>query len=108
LSFQEKIKGNWTSVNFVEDDMKFDPTKQASFDLFLRGLEFYDTTVFFDIGENSGGTSFWVDDQIYDEQSAMGFKLKEIEGVEYLFVEWEGDDVVKHSDIGYYVLKRSE
>jgi len=88
--------------------MKFDPTKQASFDLFLRGLEFYDTTVFFDIGENSGGTSFWVDDQIYDEQSAMGFKLKEIEGVEYLFVEWKGDDVVKHSDIGYYVLKRSE
>ena len=104
----EKIKGNWTSVNYVDDEMDFDPSKQASYDLFLKGLEFYDTTVSFDLGKNSSGTSFWVDDHIYDEESTMGFMLKKIDDVEYLFVEWKGDDVVKHSDIGYYVLKRSE
>ncbi len=104
----EKIKGNWTTVNLVDKEIDFDPSQKASHDLFLKGLKFYDTTVSFDIGENSSGTSFWVDDQVYDEQSAMGFMLKEIDGVEYLFIEWKGNDVVKHSDIGYYVLKKSE
>jgi len=104
----EKIRGNWTTVNLVDKEIDFDPSQKASHDLFLKGLKFYDTTVSFDIGENSSGTSFWVDDQVYDEQSAMGFMLKEIDGVEYLFIEWKGNDVVKHSDIGYYVLKKSE
>jgi len=104
----DKIIGEWVVVNLVDKENQFDPNEQVSRDLWLKSIRFYDETASFNTGEGYSGGSTWVDDHIVLDDAAMGFMIQEIEGSDYLFLEWKSGDYIRNNSIAYYVFKKAD
>lgn len=102
----DKIIGEWIAVNFVNEENKFDPHVQSPSELWIKSLRFSAKNAFFNIGEGYRASSPWVDDHIFDDATAMGFMIQEIDGLEYLFLEWKSGDYIRDNSIDYYVFKK--
>ena len=100
-----QVLGKWESVDFVRTIEQFDPkTPQTKpQDLFLKGLIF-----------SKGGRANWPwrgwtkGFLMHDgDMTAMAYVIQEINGANYLFLEWKsGDYSIRHQKPWYYVLKQ--
>jgi beta-lactamase regulating signal transducer with metallopeptidase domain/Tfp pilus assembly protein PilF len=113
--FQKRIKaaetknvsqnpaGNWQSVDFVEHIEDFKPgTRQFKGNLFLKGLEFHPD-------HTTSGPWAWKTGSLYHpgDKTTAKYEIKEIDGSEYLFMEWmSGDVTIRGQEPQYYVLKK--
>lgn len=101
----EKIIGEWSVVNLVLNDGEFKPNAPLE-ERWLKGIKFNTKTVSFDTGEGYLGSMPWVDDHIFDDNSAMGYRIESIEGKDYMFLEWKSGDYQRDNRISYYVLEK--
>lgn len=104
----DKIIGEWTVLNLVEEENQFDPNEQATRDFWLKSIRFYDEIASFNTGEGYSGGSSWVDDHIVLDEAAMGFMIQEIDGAEYLFLEWKSGDYIRDNSVAYYVFEKAD
>jgi len=109
------IMGNWIYANFVRSIGDFMPGSE------MRGGETYLSEIKFlaDGGLNVkvgsgelGATSFtWSNGHILNhaDLTNSAYTIQQIDGVDYLFIEWKsGDYIFRGSDPHYYVFKREE
>lgn len=101
-----RLLGEWTVVAHVDKEEDFDPNNSSTTGLWLKSAKFNERTVSFDMGEGYRGSSDWLDDCIFDENSA-DFMIDEIDGTEYLFYEWKSGDYARSNSISYYVFKKN-
>jgi len=105
----EQLIGKWETVDFLEDANKFDPNNLKASDLFIRGLIFTSTKVKYILKDDEGRSFDWSDDALYDENTVKEFKIKTIDDVDYLILEWKsGDYYLRDQPYDYYVFKRAE
>lgn len=108
----EKMKGKWESVDFVQHIESFKPGVRSWLDDdFLKELSFEDngklkiTTS----SEFSNDNITWTKGMIIDKIDCTASKceIKEIEGSVYMFREWKtGDYIYRGREPYYYVLKK--
>jgi len=104
----DKIIGEWVVLNLVEEENRFDPNEQVAREFWLKSIRFNDEIASFNTGEGYGGGSSWVDDHIVLDDAAMGFMIQEIDGLEYLFLEWKSGDYLRNNSVAYYVFKKAD
>jgi len=104
--FRNSIPGRWISIDFVSSIEKFGPkTKASNRDLYLKELTF--------LPDGKTDRSFWTweNNTLHHSGDNTDAKLliKEIDGENYLLVEWMSGDVI-HRGLPpkYYVLKKPE
>lgn len=101
----EDIIGEWAVVNLVDEESDFNANapKESNW---LKKIKFESETAMFDTGEGYWGAMTWVDDHIMSGDVAFGFRIEEMSGQDYLFLEWKSGDYLNGMTIGYYVLER--
>lgn len=112
-SFQadEQLIGKWATVDFVRLIEDFDPAKRNwPEDLFLRELQFNrDGTLWAKDTEKEYG-GLWTKGIVDpDAKRPAYYKIRNIDGKNYLFYEWiSGDVTIRGMKPWYYVLAREE
>lgn len=101
----EDIIGEWSVVTSVDVESDFDPNAGVE-SKWLKSVRFSSNTVMFNMGEGYSNSMPWIDDHILGDDSAMGYRIEEINGKDYLFLEWKSGDYLRESMISYYVLER--
>ncbi len=104
----DKILGEWITVNLVDKEDEFDANEQVSRELWLKSIRFSNKMASLNTGEGYSGGLFWADDHIVSDETAMGFKIQEIDGSEYLFLEWKSGDYIRNNNMSYYVFKKAD
>ncbi len=107
-----QVIGKWQAVDFVDEIGNFSPGKKSfEEDMYLSQLAFVKGGRLLFAIENGNLTSLskWTKGLILNEQdkTAERYKIKVIDGVTYLFMEWKsGDYIFRNMDPRYYVLKQ--
>ncbi|MCL2518778.1 MAG: hypothetical protein FWF15_09465, partial [Oscillospiraceae bacterium] len=109
------VIGKWVSVDFVKKVENFDPAKQSWPSLFFKSIEFYPNG---EAGQIVGeaispwkirwtkGTTLV---ESGDGTKAPAYEIYNIDGTDYLFIEWKsGDYVWGKRKARYYVFKRAD
>jgi hypothetical protein len=97
------ILGKWESVDFVKEIKDFDLDKPSGRKLFLKGM------VFEEDGRANYGFSHWTKGKVIHvpDKTAAEYVIKEMNGRQYLFLEWKtGDYTIRHRKPWYYVLSK--
>ena len=101
-----QVLGEWKSVDFVKDIAQFNPAQPAwTGKLYLKGLTFRED------GKTSQPWWTWTKGVLIHsgDQTASRYKIREINGVSYLFLEWKSGDVtIAGMKPQYYVLKSAK
>lgn len=100
-----KIIGEWEVAGYVDHVNEFDPSSSIT-DPFIYGVKFTNNNASFKFASGYEGNNDWIDDHIFSE-TAMGFMIRDIDGVEYLFLEWKSGDYIRDNSITYYVFKKA-
>lgn len=117
FKMDEQALGTWRSVGFVGEEKEFIGSEaRYSNRLTLQGLTFKENGDLVAIVNNEDGivkTDFdWTKGRIINQvdETNSAYKIKEIDGKEYMFYEWKsGDYVYKRIEKPYlYVLERVE
>jgi len=110
----EAVIGIWKAIDFVKKIEDFDPVKKGYNDLFYVMAEFlpdgvlhnyfgFDDTIKYE-EKWTKGTTLCTDG---DGATAPAYEMHNINGVDYLFVEWKsGDYIWGKRDPQYYVFMR--
>ncbi len=99
-----EVVGQWQTVDFVNTIGAFSPNGQS-----LTGEMVLDELTFLPAGKTSKPYYTWTRGKLFHrgDRTAADYYIKQMEGVDYLFVEWKsGDYVFGHRRSRYYVLKR--
>ncbi|MCE5230464.1 M56 family metallopeptidase [bacterium] len=99
-----RVIGRWQSVDFVDDPAKFNPAQKSwKGDLFLKGI------TFFPEGKVKGWWKWTNGLLLHDgDKTASRYEIKQIDGYNYMFVEWKvGDYTIRHQKPSYYVLRQA-
>lgn len=103
--------GRWMVVDFVETVEQFDPNRRnINTPPMLRGMAFLKNGMVWWIYENNKRRQAkWGSDAVDDEPGHPAhFIIKQIDGKDYLFIEWiSGDVTVRGQKPRYYVLKKA-
>lgn len=106
--------GVWKSVDFVKMPGDFVPGQQATGDLFLLGAQVH-SDGFVDYSSTNGPsqkiTFKWTKGLFLNpfDRTACHYEIKELNGKQYLFMEWKtGDYVVRHAKPSFYVLEKTK
>ena len=100
-----QVIGKWESVDFVANPSEFNPVKpKSSGDLFLKELTF--------LGNGKTAQPWWTWTKGFlihrDNKTASRYRIQEINGQSYMFLEWKsGDVVIAGMKPKYYVLRRT-
>ena len=102
----EKIVGQWVAIDFVRDIADFEPDRQHFRDeLYLSNL------IFEEDGDITGKPWWnWVDGVLIHsgDDTASHYYIKEIDDVEYMFLEWKsGDYSIRGMEPKFYVFERN-
>jgi hypothetical protein len=110
FELDERVLGQWTSVDFVKRIEDFDPAKKKwQGQLYLKGLDLQDKGVAWWFIEDKKYKHHWTKGKVnpLSERPAF-YYLRSINGNEYLFFEWiSGDVTLRGREPSYYVLKRT-
>lgn len=106
LKFEDDMAviGTWKSVDFVNKESNFEPgKKQFKENLFLKEIKF--------AKKGKTDKTFWTWTKgvlIHTgDKTASAYEIKNIEGKDYMFLEWKsGDYTFKHERPKYYVLEK--
>lgn len=106
----ERVPGQWVTVDFVKSIEDFDPTrKNLQGELFLKELVFEDNGILWWTNKNSDPSNHrWTKGKVdpLDKRPAF-YYLRNIDGQTYLFYEWiSGDVTARGREPAYYVLKQ--
>lgn len=101
-----QVLGEWKSVDFVKDIAKFNPAQPAwKGKLYLKDLTFLEN------GKTPQAWWTWTKGVLIHsgDQTASRYKIREINGASYLFLEWKSGDVtIAGMKPRYYVLKSAK
>jgi tRNA A-37 threonylcarbamoyl transferase component Bud32 len=96
--------GQWTAVDFVRSPEDFAPESRS-----WKGTSLlFEKFVILPGGETSYPSLTWTKGSIINkgERTAASYEIRDIEGTNYLFMEWKnGDYLLFHTVPGYYVLR---
>ncbi|MGD1018713.1 MAG: protein kinase [Verrucomicrobiia bacterium] len=99
-----QVIGEWESVDLVTYISDFDPERRHWLgDLYLKGLTFLDG------GNTPQPWWTWTKGILihHGDRTASHYEIREIKGLNYLFLEWKSGDVtIRGMKSDYYVLKR--
>lgn len=98
--------GSWKAIDFVKNVEEFKPDKKAfNGELYLKQFEFKEN------GVTHKPFWTWKDGYVYHsgDKSKARYLLKNVDGVDYLFLEWINGDVLHRGQKPHwYVFKRSQ
>jgi len=106
----DEVLGKWNAVDLVQNIDDFDPNKSSENELWFESIEFFDDgTATFIFGGNSD-TCPWTKGYLIWSgwQVIPAYTIKEINGTNYLFIEWKsGDYYIRRENPRYYVFKKT-
>lgn len=104
--------GTWISVDFVGAIGQFVPgQRQWRGDFFVNSLCFKQQgDVEYSFGEDQLTTTHrWTKGKLLDEELDAHYLIRELNGDDYLFMEWNSGDVtIRGQKPAYYILKKKE
>lgn len=111
FELDEKVLGEWFSVDFVDVMEKFDPNQKSwQGELFLKSLNFNNQgSVEWCAGDNEHRTyRQWTKGKLDPNETIPGlYTIRPTDGIDYLFIEWiSGDVTIRGQKPKYYVLTR--
>ena len=114
LPFELDVKavGSWLAVDYISIQDKFNYVPKTSDDLFLKGLSLLPNgDCFRESSRGEVNKIKWTKDFILSPYSktASNFIIQEIDGEEYLIMDWKSGDYVFGGEIfGCYVFKKQK
>ena len=112
-----RVVGKWRAVDFIRAVESFDPACPSGQGLFFAAVEFLpdgDIACAFDYGKRSlhdRARLCWTKGVFLNkaDRTAGAYTIREVGGVEYLFIEWKsGDYIYGGMDPQFYVFAREE
>lgn len=106
------VLGIWETVGFVQRPEDFEPSAKRPFDHFVRALEFQPegrAIYRFDRDNAPFYSLEWTKGMLLDRRQLTNsaYRLKNIDGRDYLFVQWKsGDYIFGGRTPNYYVFER--
>jgi hypothetical protein len=99
------VIGSWRAVDFVREIEAFNPQQKS-----WKG-ELWLNFLIFDVNGVMAGSGFltWTRGMMINpnEQTASAYTIREMNGSNYMFLEWKsGDYTIRHQKPLYYVLKK--
>ena len=112
-----RVVGKWRAVDFIRAVESFDPACPSGQGLFFAAVEFLpdgDIACAFDYGKRSfhdRARLSWTKGVFLNkaDRTAGAYTIREVGGVEYLFIEWKsGDYIYGGMDPQFYVFVREK
>jgi len=105
----EKAVGSWLAVDYISIKDKFNYIPNTKEDLFLKGISLLPNgDCFMERGKYIDKIK-WTKDFILDSLTASNFIIKEVDGEEYLIMDWKSGDYIFGGEIfGCYVFKKQK
>lgn len=110
----ETVIGKWKAVGFVERKEAFSPKAESCFEPYFKEIEFLAKgeciSVYGDEIISGRDKQEWTKGCVLRKwnNSACAYEIKNINGIEYLFIEWKsGDYRWGGFDTDYYVFERA-
>lgn len=103
-----KVRGKWNSVGYVENAEDFVPNSDET-EYYLKSLEFTDNGILIQKYMDEVWEEKWTKGLVIclHRTTASPYFIKEIDGTEYLFMEWRmGNYIYGGCEPTYYVFKR--
>ena len=106
----EKAVGSWSVVDYISIKDKFNYNPRIKENLFLKGLGLLPNgDCFRELSNGRIDKMRWTKDYILGETIASNFTIQEIDGVEYLIMDWKSGDYVFGGKIyGCYVFQKQK
>lgn len=104
----QRVKGKWKSVGYVEKMEDFVPNNTNQ-EFYLKSLDFKDEGILIQEYMDDDWNEKWTKGKIIcvHRTTVAPYLIKEINGVEYLFMEWRmGDYIYGGCKPDYYVFKK--
>lgn len=105
----DKILGTWKTVGFVEAIKDYDPKHDYKDDLWLKTATFYTDGTVLRKYFNCEWLDKWSNGVLLDQKKSVvsKYEFKEIDGQEYMFLEWKmGNYVYGGMPPEYYVFEK--
>lgn len=106
----ERLVGKWKSIAFVDEINNFSPGSEYN-DLYLKEINVFPDGKLVQIYMDNVWNDKWTKGFILNlhRTTAAAYHISEINGTEYLFVEWKmGNYIYGGMKPDYYVFKRSD
>lgn len=105
----EKAVGSWLAVDYISIKDKFNYKPNTKEDLFLKGITLLPNgDCFMERGKYIDKIK-WTKDFILDSLTASNFIIQEVNGEEYLIMDWKSGDYIFGGEIfGCYVFKKQK
>ena len=106
----EKAVGSWLAVDYISIKDKFNYNPRIKENLFLKGLGLLPNgDCFRELSNGRIDKMRWTKDYILGETIVSNFTIQEIDGVEYLIMDWKSGDYVFGGKIyGCYVFQKQK
>ena len=103
----ERVVGEWKAVDFLSDINRFGRGVRKS-GLFLEKISFESDGKFVYTSKKSSWARKYTKGIVINEADklACGYELRELDGKEYLILEWKSGDYVFGGRITWYVFER--
>jgi len=112
----ESVIGRWNACDFVYSKESFDPEMECKKPLLYSSIEFFAEGAVRSVFTNghaveARGMQEWTRGYLLRKwtKSACAYEIRQINGREYLFLEWKsGDYIYGGRDTNYYVFEREQ
>ncbi len=106
----EKAVGSWIAVDFIAIKDKYSYVPKTDDNLFLKSLSLMSNGDCFRESSKGEIDKFkWTKDYVLGYQTASNFIIQEIDGEEYLIMDWKSGDYIFGGEIfGCYVFKKQK
>ena len=110
FTLDEKAVGSWLAIDWIPIKEKFSYVPKTDDDLFLKSLSLLPNgDCFKEFAEGRIDKIKWTKDFILTSQTASNFIIQEIDGEEYLIMDWKSGDYTFGGEIyGCYVFKKQK
>ncbi len=108
FELDEKAVGSWIAIDWISIKEKFNYVPKTDDDLFLKSLSLMPNgDCFRETSKGEISKIKWTKDFILTSQTASNYIIQEIDGVEYLIMDWKSGDYIFGGEIfGCYVFKK--